>query len=57
MASSVMVAVVSWEVAGSASKTMTTTLLVALTPLLEVLLVAIVILGTLAVVAKLIDDY
>ncbi len=36
---------------------MTATLLVALTPLFEVLLVAIVILGTLAVVAKLIDDY
>ena len=36
---------------------MTTTLLVALAPLFEVLLVAIVILGTLAVVAKLIDDY
>jgi hypothetical protein len=36
---------------------MTTTLLIALTPLFEVLLVAIVILGTLAVVAKLLDDY
>ena len=36
---------------------MTATLLAALTPLFEVLLVAIVILGTLAVVAKLIDDY